>query len=35
MIISESGEPDELAEKYGIDEKGIVAGVHRLLERIN
>lgn len=31
----ESGEPDELAEKYGIDEKGIIAGVKRLLERIN
>ena len=31
----ESGEPDELSEKYGIDEKGIIAGVHRLLERID
>jgi len=31
----ESGESDELAEKYGIDEKGIIAGVHRLIERID
>ena len=30
----ESGEPDELAEKYGIDQKGIIAGVNRLLARI-
>jgi transketolase len=30
----ESGEPDELAEKYGIDETGIVQGVHRLLKRV-
>jgi len=31
----ESGEPDELAEKYGIDQKGIINGVYRLLERLN
>ena len=31
----ESGEPDELAEKYGIDHKGIIKGVHRLIERLN
>jgi transketolase len=31
----ESGEPDELAAKYGIDARGIVLRVHRLLERIN
>jgi transketolase len=30
----ESGEPDELAEKYGIDFKNIIKGVHRLLERV-
>jgi transketolase len=31
-IFGESGEPDELAKKYGIDELGIIAGVHRLME---
>jgi transketolase len=30
----ESGEPDELAEKYGIDHKAIIKNVHQLLERI-
>ena len=30
----ESGEPDELAEKYGIDNKAIIKSVHRLLERV-
>jgi transketolase len=30
----ESGEPNELAEKYGIDSNGIVAGVKRLLGRL-
>lgn len=30
----ESGEPDELAEKYGIDHKAIIKSVHQLLERI-
>ena len=30
----ESGEPDELAEKYGIDHKAIIKSVHHLLERI-
>ena len=30
----ESGEPDELAEKYGIDYKAIIKGVHRLLKRV-
>jgi transketolase len=30
----ESGEPDELAEKYGIDETGVILGVKRLLRRI-
>ena len=30
----ESGEPDELAEKYGIDHKTIIKSVHQLLERI-
>jgi transketolase len=29
----ESGEPDELAEKYGIDHKTIIKSVHQLLER--
>jgi len=31
----ESGEPDELAKKYGIDSVGIVLGVKKLLERIS
>ena len=30
----ESGEPDELAEKYGIDYKAIIKGVHKLLGRV-
>ena len=30
----ESGEPDVLAVKYGIDKKGIVNGVKRLLKKI-
>ena len=30
----ESGEPDELAEKYGIDHRAIIKSVHQLLERI-
>jgi transketolase len=30
----ESGEPDELAAKYGIDSTGVIAAVHRLLERV-
>lgn len=30
----ESGEPDELAEKYGIDHKAIVNGARKLLERV-
>ena len=31
----ESGEPDELAQKYGIDEKGIIDTVNRLIGRTN
>ena len=31
----ESGEPDELAKKYGIDSNGIVRGVKKLLRRIS
>tara|TARA_B100000315_G_scaffold184892_1_gene174004 strand:- start:234 stop:404 length:171 start_codon:yes stop_codon:yes gene_type:complete len=30
-----SGEPDELAEKYGIDTFSIVDGIKRLLGRIS
>ncbi|MBT5956924.1 MAG: transketolase family protein, partial [Candidatus Marinimicrobia bacterium] len=30
----ESGEPNELAKKYGIDYKAIIKSVHQLLERI-
>jgi len=30
----ESGEPDELAAKYGIDHKAIIKSVHQLLNRI-
>jgi transketolase len=30
----ESGEPNELAEKYEIDHKAIIKGVHSLLERV-
>lgn len=30
----ESGEPDELAEKYGIDSKGIIKAVRKILKRI-
>jgi transketolase len=30
----ESGEPPELAKKYGIDADGIIHGVRRLLERV-
>jgi len=33
-IFGESGEPDVLAEKYGIDKNGIVNGVHQLLKKI-
>jgi len=29
----ESGEPDELAEKYGIDTDGIIKGIKRLIKR--
>ena len=31
----ESGEPDELAKKYGIDSNGVVKGVKKLLRRIS
>jgi transketolase len=33
-LFGESGEPDELAEKYGIDHKAIIKSVYRLLERV-
>ena len=29
----ESGEPDELASKYGIDQNAIIKSVHQLLKR--
>ena len=29
----ESGEPDELAQKYGINHEAIIKGVHKLLKR--
>ena len=31
----ESGEPDELAEKYGIDDKAIIKSVKKLLKRVS
>ncbi len=34
-VFGESGEPDELAEKYGIDKHGIIKAVKGLLERVS
>lgn len=34
-VFGESGEPDELAEKYGIDKHSIVKAVKGLLERVS
>ena len=34
-VFGESGEPDELAEKYGIDKHSIVRAVKGLLERVS
>jgi len=34
ITVGDSGEPDELAEKYQIDSNSIIIAVNRLLQKV-